>query len=99
MLEAQLAKKLLAAARAQAPSEAVPYAFEQRIMARLRGRSVEDAQTYWARSLWRAAVSCMALVVMLGAFAWLTPAPDTTEPLAQAFESTVLAPVDADGSF
>ena len=96
---AELERKLIAAARANPPSEAVPYAFEQRILARLRERPAYDATAFWARSLWRAAVSCLAVVLMLGAFTWLTPAGDGVESLSQEFESTVLAPVHTDSQF
>jgi anti-sigma-K factor RskA len=96
---AALEQKLIAAARANPPAETVPYAFEQRILARLRERSAYDPTAFWARSLWRAAVSCLAVVLMLGAFTWLVPAGDGTETLSQEFEATVLAPVHADSQF
>ena len=51
-----LQKKLLAAARSHPPVDAVPYAFEKRIMARLgAARNVADGWTFWGRALWRAA--------------------------------------------
>jgi hypothetical protein len=99
MNHAELERKLIAAARANPPAETVPYAFEQRILARLRERPVGDATAFWARSLWRAAVSCLAAVLMLGAFAWLAPAGEGGETFSQEFESTVLAPVHADSQF
>ena len=37
---AELERKLIAAARANPPSDRVPYAFEKRIMARLAARPV-----------------------------------------------------------
>ena len=39
---AELEQKLVAAARANPPSDGVPYAFEKRIMARLATRPVMD---------------------------------------------------------
>lgn len=95
----ELERKLLAAARANPPSEAVPYAFEQRVLARLRERPRYDASAFWARSLWRAALSGLAVVMMLCAFTWLAPAGENPESLGQAMEATVLAPVHADSQF
>ena len=95
---AELERKLIAAARATPADERVPYAFEQRIMARLRERPAFDASAFWARSLWRAALSSLAIVVMLGAFTWLAPTGDSVE-FSQEFESTVLAPVHNDSQF
>ena len=50
-----LYKKLIAVARASAPSDHVPHAFEKRIVALLTGRPVSDVWTLWSRALWRAA--------------------------------------------
>jgi hypothetical protein len=96
---AELEQKLLAAARADVPSDRVPYAFEQRILAQVRARTTPDGRAFWARSLWRAALGCVAVMVMLSAFSYALPAsPD--QSLSQEFESTVLAPVhQEDGQF
>ena len=57
----ELQKKLLGVARAHPPAEAVPYAFEKRIMARIAAhvasQTAMDAWTFWSRSLWRAAAT------------------------------------------
>ena len=67
--------KLIAAARAQAPSERVPFAFEKRITALLR-----------------AAVPCVALMVLLSAWTLLSPAASSTSTdLSQELENTVMA--------
>ena len=50
---AELERKLIAAARANPPSDRVPYAFEKRIMARLAAWPVADSWALWARALWR----------------------------------------------
>ena len=71
---AELEKKLIAAARLQAPDERVPYAFEKRITALIAARSVADHWVFWARGLWRAAGSCVAVAVVLGAVSLFTPA-------------------------
>ncbi len=65
----QLERKLLSAARRTPPDERVPYAFEQRIMARLTGRGAADSWSDWAAGLWRAAVPCLAVTAILGVWA------------------------------
>ncbi len=65
----QLEKKLLAAARATPPSDAVPYAFEKRVMARLSATSLEDPLSQWGRALWRGAMASLAAAVSCGAWA------------------------------
>jgi hypothetical protein len=94
---AELEKKLVAAARANPPSEGVPYAFEKRIMARLATRPVMDDWALWARALWRAAAPCAAIMLLLGA--WSFFAPPSSAPasdLSQQLEQTLLAAVDQD---
>jgi hypothetical protein len=93
----QLQQKLLAAARAQPPGDAVPYTFEQRILARLTGQPVADAAVWWVRGLWQAAASCAALCVLLGAWTLVNPSFASAEDeLAQQFESTVFAAMEED---
>jgi len=92
----ELQKKLLAAARCQTPDDRVPYAFEQRIMARIAARAAETTQIVaWGHSLWRAAVSCLVVVLLLGAWTLLMPAGSPgTDDLSQDFQNTLLASVD-----
>ncbi|MGO8930805.1 MAG: hypothetical protein ACLQU3_28430 [Limisphaerales bacterium] len=93
----ELQRKLVAAARANPPSERVPYAFEKRIMARFAARPVVDDWALWARALWRAATPCVAIMLLLGAWSLFTPpnsAPATD--LSQQLEQTLLAAVDQD---
>lgn len=92
----ELQKKLIAAARANAPSDQVPYAFEKRITALLASRVAPDNMSLWVRGLWRAAVSCVVITLLLGAWAMFNPAASsaTTDDLSQNFESTLLASVD-----
>ncbi len=96
---AELESKLLAAARAQRPSDRVPYAFEQRITARLLTQPKTDEWALWARALWRAAAPCLALMLLLAAWSWLAPAgsPQTMD-LSQEFDNTVLAAVEQEQS-
>ena len=91
-----LQKKLLAAARTNVPGDQVPYAFEKRITALLASRVAAENMNLWVRGLWRAAVSCVAITLLLGAWATLNPAATTTtaDDLSQNFENTLLASVD-----
>ena len=85
MNPAELQKKLIAAARANPPGDGVPYAFEKRVMALLAARTAADNPVLWVRGLWRAAVSCLAIALMLGAWAFFNPATgaEHERPLAE----------------
>jgi len=94
-----LQKKLLAAARTTAPDERVPYAFEKRILARVSTPPVTDVAAFWARALWRAAVPCVAVTLLLAALSFSLVSSDSasnasTENLSQQFEQTLFASVD-----
>jgi len=93
----ELHKKLIAAARTGVLDERVPHAFEKRITALLASRVAPDNLALWVRGLWRAAVSCAAISMLLGAWALFNPASATTaaDDLSQSFESTLLASVDS----
>jgi hypothetical protein len=94
---AELERKLIATARNNPPSDRVPYAFEKRIMARLATRPVADEWALWARALWRAAVPCVAIMLLLGAWSFFTPPTSTSaNDLSQELEQTLLAAVDQD---
>lgn len=96
-----LRDKLLAAARANPPADQVPYAFEKRILARLRAQPAPDHGALWTRMLWRAAAPCVALALTVSAWSYMggqaasTP-PETGEAaeFAPDFEQTMLAVVD-----
>jgi hypothetical protein len=97
---AKLQHELIAAARANRPSDHVPYAFEKRIMACLPGRPALDEWALWGRALWRAAAPCLAVMLLLGAWSVLAPAtPTPATDLAQDFDNTVLAAVDQEQTF
>ena len=92
---AELQKKLTAAARANAPGDHVPYAFEKRVTALIGSRIAPENLDGWARGLWRAAVSCVAVALLCGAWEFLNPVTtNNTADLSQNFETTLLASVD-----
>jgi hypothetical protein len=92
----ELQKKLLAAARADVPVDQVPYAFEKRVTALLASRVAAESLNLWVRGLWRAAVSCAAIALLIGAWAAFNPTNSvaTADDLSQNFETTLLASVD-----
>ena len=91
----ELHHKLIAAARTHPPADRVPYAFEQRILARLTQRAAVDPWAWWVRGLGRAAVSCVAISLLLGAWTLLNPTgAGPAEEFSQQFENTVFAAVD-----
>lgn len=93
----ELQRKLIAVARAQKPSAAVPYAFERRISARLRSLPAVDHWALWAHALWRAAAPCIAVSVFLAAWSLLSPPhKNNSGDFSQEFENTVLAATDLD---
>ena len=90
----ELQKKLIAAARQDRPADQVPYAFKKRITALLAARAAENMHS-WVRGLWRAAVSCVAITLLFGAWALLNPAATAApDESSQNLESTLLASVD-----
>jgi len=90
-----LRTKLIAVARAHPPGESVPYAFEKRVIALIAARAAADQLAFWVRGLWQAAVSCVAVALLLGAWAFFNPpSSNNTEDLSQNFENTLLASVD-----
>lgn len=60
-----LEKKLLSVARAEPVDDRVPYAFEKRIMARLAAAKPLDLWAIWSQSLWKAALACVVLSVLV----------------------------------
>jgi hypothetical protein len=93
---AELQNKLISVARANVPGDHVPYAFEKRVTALLKSRVAADSLNLWVRGLWRAAVSCVAITLLLGAWAFFNPAAANTgtEDFSQSFENTLLASVE-----
>jgi hypothetical protein len=93
----QLQQKLIAVARANPPSDRVPFAFEKRIMAHLPARFETDPWTLWAKALWRGAALCVAIMLLSTAWAFLAPRnPAPANDLSQDLENTLLAAVGQD---
>ena len=86
-----LQNKLIAAARATQPGDRVPYAFEKRIMARLSSSAHVDLLGAWSAAMWRAALSCVAIVVLSGAWSWLSTSAENEADLSHDFETAVFA--------
>ena len=94
---AELNRKLIAAARANPPSDQVPYAFEKRITARLKAPVTLDDWAVWSSALWRAAAPCVAITLLLSAWSVFAPAAHSpVTDLSQDFENTLLAAADPD---
>ena len=99
-----LQRELIEIARANPPSEGVPYGFEKRVMRSLRGVPRFDAWAFWAGALWRAATPCIGLVLLVAAWSMLNPTPSgvnngsnsSSIDVAQQFENTVLAAAESE---
>lgn len=93
----RLQRTLLDAARQAAPSDRVPYAFEQRVLARIRAAK-PDPLAIWNAWLWRSALSACVLACVTGAisFAQADLPLDETEPTLELasthLESAIFAP-------
>jgi len=91
----ELEKKLIAAARKDPPGDQVPYAFEQRIMARLRAAPQLDQWVSWTRALWWGAGACAAVALAMSVWTFV---PDDDQDYASNFsqdlEQTILASAD-----
>jgi len=87
-------RKLIAAARANAPDGRVPFAFEKRIIALLPGITPTNNAALWVRGLWQAAASCVVIAVLCGAWAFFNPSSNSGDDLSQNLETTLLASVD-----
>jgi hypothetical protein len=86
-------RKVIAAARAIKPDDRVPLAFERRVMARLAGQRVLDFWDLWGRALSRAAVCCLALMLLMTLGSFLLP-EGNSDSLTQDVEKTLFAAVD-----
>ena len=89
----QLQKKLVSVARQNPPSDQVPYAFEKRVMARLKTTTV-DVWAFWSRSLWRSALACLIVVSAAGIWTAAPIQKADSENLSEDFENAVFASFD-----
>ena len=87
-----LHRKLIESARHHLPSDHVPLAFEQRIMARCRVAPRAEDLFAWVRALWCGASACAAVALLVSIWSFL-PAEDSTaaSSFSQEFEQTILA--------
>jgi len=87
MKPSDLQTKLIEAARKEPLQDHVPYAFEKRIMARLAGLVPLNPWALWGRTLWRAAISCVAITLLCGLWSVASaPKGASSDSFAQAFE-------------
>ena len=99
MKASNLRTTLIQAARNHPPSDAVPYAFEKRILARLAGMQPLDSWALWGAALWRAAAVCLVLMASLClGTSLLRPSPQMQQAAVpetlQQLEQTLVASVD-----
>lgn len=90
----KLQQQLIAAARAHPPSDRVPLAFERRVMARL-GETAAHPEPWavWNRVLWRATAPCLGIMLLVGAWAYLSAAPSAADAeLPEELELALAAP-------
>lgn len=90
-----LQKKLIAAARTSRADERVPYAFEKNVMARLAEASRVDVLGDWSTALWRAAASCVAVVILSGAWSVWSLHENDQADFSHEFETAVFASADS----
>jgi hypothetical protein len=91
----KLHEALIASTQANPPRDAVPYAFEQRIMARVRAHAPEDPLRQWSHALWRAAAPCLGIMFLLGVWSFTEdPGSSSDADLSQQLEHAVLAEVE-----
>jgi hypothetical protein len=53
-----------------------------------------DWRALWAPALWRSALGCLGLMLLLGAAVHFVPPPPAQGDLSQDFETAMLAAVD-----
>ena len=87
----ELQRELIETARSQAPSDAVPYAFEKRVMARIRSIPPVSEWSLWGRMLWKAAASSVVITVLCGMWSFSAIRHSDDESFSAAFETAVYA--------
>jgi hypothetical protein len=89
----ELANMLLTAARALPSSQAVPYAFEKRIMAAVLSPPALDLWAFWSRCLWRAAGPCVAIMLAVSVWTIVDNSANASNSLAADLDRTVWGPL------
>ena len=84
------------AARFLPEDDRVPYAFEKRVMAAVRALQPVDVWTRWSSTMWRAALTCVAISLLTGALAQFNEESSSIELFATDLEQIVLAPITPD---
>ena len=89
--------RLIRAARQLPEEEQVPYAFEKRIMANLSQIKPVDNVALWALGLWKAAVPCVAVMLLITTWATISTSADSNveDSLATELELTMTQPLQA----
>jgi hypothetical protein len=86
-------QEIARAARALPEDARVPYAFEKRVMAAIRGTRPVDVLAFWNQTLWRAALACVAISLLTGVLAQYSSEPGGSgELFAAELEQAVLEP-------
>ena len=85
-------------ARIIGSDERVPYAFEKRILTRLKSLHPQDISAMLSSLMWRAALSCLAISLITGA-AISFAGSSAGDLFASDLERTVLAPVDVEDTW
>ncbi len=76
MKEPLTPKRFVELAREWPNNEYAPYAFEKRVMARLREVRVADGLSLWTQALWRATGPCLAIMILTATISFLTMGND-----------------------
>lgn len=92
-----LYRTLIRAGRTDPPSEKVPYAFEKRIMAAVRGISKPDPMKGWVLGLWRAAVSFAGVAAIICVLAVRLPVAEDDSSVTTAVPAAVQEPEEVSG--
>jgi uncharacterized iron-regulated membrane protein len=94
MNEEKLHRIIIQAAKSIPSDESAPYAFEKRIMSRIRQAAQVDLLGLWSRMLWRAALPALAVMILAGAWSHENKQASVSEPELTDLEYAVLVPVD-----
>ena len=91
-------ERLTRAARKLPENEQAPYAFEKRIMAQIRDIKPIDNVAMWALGLWKAAVPCIAIMLLTTTWAIFSTSADagtSSDSLASELQLTMTQPLQA----